>query len=62
MSARDVPDVVEEYESSKRLANATDAVDSLHDPANHDARELTIDDDLPSDSEVFYEARAFILP
>ena len=57
MLARDVPDVVEEYESNKRSANATDAIGSLHDPANRDARELAIDDDLPSDSEVFYEAR-----
>ena len=57
MLARDVTGVVEEYESSKGFLNASEAVDSLHDPANRDARELAIDDDLPSDFEVFYEAR-----
>ena len=57
MLAHDVPDVVEEYETSKRSANATDAADSFHDPANRNVRELAIDDDLPSDSDVFYEAR-----
>uniref|UniRef100_A0AAV1U7C5 Uncharacterized protein n=1 Tax=Peronospora matthiolae TaxID=2874970 RepID=A0AAV1U7C5_9STRA len=57
MLAHDVPDVVEEYETSKRSANATDAADSFHDPANRNVRELAIDDDLPSDSEVYHEAR-----
>ena len=55
--ARDVPDVVEEYETNKRSANATDTVDLSHYLASRDARKLAIDDDLPSDSEVYYEDR-----
>ena len=53
----DVPDVFEEYESSEKPSNATGAVGSTHDLASRDARELAIDDDLPSDSEIYYEAR-----
>ena len=32
MLARDVPDVVGEYEVNKRLRNAADDVDSSHEP------------------------------
>ena len=47
MSARDVPDVVEEYESRKRTSNATDAVVPTHDLTSRDTREMPNDDDLP---------------
>ena len=57
MLASEVPDVVKEYESSKRSATVIDAVGPTHDLASRDARELLIDDDLPSDSEVYCEAR-----
>uniref|UniRef100_M4BT48 Uncharacterized protein n=1 Tax=Hyaloperonospora arabidopsidis (strain Emoy2) TaxID=559515 RepID=M4BT48_HYAAE len=57
MLARDVPDVAEEYETNKRSANATDAVDSSYDLASRDAQELAVDDDPLSDFKVYYEAR-----
>ena len=57
MLARDVPNVVEEYETNKRSSNATDPVDTSYDLASRDARKLAIDDALPSNSEVYYEAR-----
>ena len=57
MMARDVPEVVEKYETNKRSANATDAVDPSHDLASRDARKLAIDDGFLSDSNVYYEAR-----
>ena len=53
----DVTDVVEEYERSKRAVIATDFVGYTHDLASRDTRELETDDDLPSDPEIYYEAR-----
>uniref|UniRef100_A0AAV1VL95 Uncharacterized protein n=1 Tax=Peronospora matthiolae TaxID=2874970 RepID=A0AAV1VL95_9STRA len=41
----------------KKSAKATDAADSFHDPANRNVRELAIDDDPPSDFEVYNGAR-----
>ena len=53
MLSRDIPDVVEEYETNKRSANATDAVDLSQDLVSRDDRGLAIDDYLSSDSEVY---------
>ena len=57
ISDLDVPEVVREYESSKRPVIAADALGYTHDLASRDTRELATDDDLPSDSEIYNEAR-----
>ena len=43
MLARDVPGIVEEYETKKRSANAIDAVDSFYNLVSRGAREVAID-------------------
>ena len=57
MLVRDVPEDVEECEFVKRSATVTDAVGSTHDLESLNANALLIDDDLPSDSEVYFEVR-----
>ncbi|CAI5720524.1 unnamed protein product [Peronospora farinosa] len=55
---QDVLDVVEDYESRRKTAIASDAADSIPNLASRDAREQqNFDDDSPSDSEIYYEAR-----
>ena len=56
----DVTDVVEEYERSKRPVIATDDVGFTHDLASRDTRKLATEDDLPSYSETYFEARQHI--